>query len=232
MILETIKDLLPGDLRKLLSRALGRDNLPRPRRYIPHGMTVEEFFQALNDASVKCVVLRWFDTLPRVEPGEDIDMLVADEDLPALAALLDNRSGSVPCDIYTVTGLTGTQYKRRPYFPKALAARTIDRRILQDGLFQVPCPQDHFDGLAYHAVYQKGPASGLPTSNAAVTPLATPEHDYAGVLAALRDQLGLDVAIDMESLDLHLAAQSYRPTSEDLRTLAKSNSWISSHVFG
>ena len=228
----TARDMLPADLRRMLSRVLGRDKRPRVRRYIPHGVTVEQFFTSLRDAGVQCAVLRWFDTLPHVAPGEDIDMLVADADLAILGSFLDNISGSVPCDIYTAGGLPGTQYKQRPYFPAALAHSTLSRRLLQDGLYPVPSPADHFHGLAYHAVYQKGPASGLPTMHADVPPLAEPEHDYAAVLGALRDQLGFETSIDMESLDQHLAERGYRPAKPDLLNLSKSNPWIASHLLG
>lgn len=223
------RELLSPDLRRLVSRVLGRDKRPRVRRHIPHGVSVPEFFTTLRDAGVRCAVLRWFDALPDVAEGEDIDMLVADEDFAILGRFLDNADGAIPCDIYSVSGLPGSQYKRRPYFPPGLAKSTVSRRTLRDGLYPVPTPQDHFHGLAYHAVYQKGPASGLRTRHRGIAPLAQPDHDYAGVLEALGDQLGLKIAIDMEALDQHLAAMGYRPSPEDLINLGKSNPWIACH---
>lgn len=231
MILDLARTLLPPSLRTTLSRALGHDRIPRPRRYIPAGVSVESFFAALDQAGVQCAVLRWFDTLPQVEPGEDIDMLVADKDLPALAAHLDSVSGAVPCDIYTVGGLAGTQFKGQAYYPAALASATIARRVIVNGGYPAPCPQDHFDGLAYHAVYQKGPASGLPTGTADIAPLAAPEHDYLGVLSRLRDDLNLDVAIELPALDAYLAAKGYRPSPGLLQVLAKSNPWVAHYAF-
>lgn len=224
------KAMMPADLRKAVSRLLGRDQRPRVRRYIPHGVSIELFFSSLRQAGVRCVVLRWFETLPNIEMGEDIDILVQDDDLTVLGDFLDNTSGSVPCDIYTVGGLPGSQYRSQPYFPARLARSIIAGRLLLDGRYPVPSTPDHFHSLAYHAVYQKGLQSGLPTIHAELSPMAEPEHDYAEVLARLRDELGLDLTITMESLDKHLADLAYRPSHADLVNLARSNPWIGKHL--
>ena len=225
-----VKQLLPPPLRRTIGNTLRRLKGPQPRRYIPAGMSVADFFAALHAARASYVVLRWFETLPDVEPGEDIDMLVADADLPILAPLLNPVAGGTPCDIYTVNGLKGTQYKGMAYFPAALAEKTISRRQTYKQVFEVPSPEDHFMGLAYHAVYQKGPASGLPTRYSDVDPTSRPEHDYAGHLRRLADSLGLDVAIDMESLDEVLASKGYRPEPAMRAALMQVNPWIAHHL--
>ncbi|WP_230850566.1 hypothetical protein, partial [Vibrio harveyi] len=50
------------------------------RVYLKPQYTVETFFSELNDRGVKYSVLRWFEELPLVKDGEDIDMLVLDKD--------------------------------------------------------------------------------------------------------------------------------------------------------
>jgi hypothetical protein len=231
MIFETARRILPADVRHLLSRLVGRRPRKHPRYYVPAGTTVHQFFGQIAEARIKCVVLRWFDELPHVAAGEDIDMLVADEDLPALEFLLNRDSGSVPCDIYTASGLEGTQYKGNAYFPSALAASSLDRRIVREGLYPQPSPTDHFNGLAYHAIYQKGPASGIPSIHPGVSPTPQPEHDYAEVLADIARHAGLTVPIDMESIDRHLASEGCRPAEPVLRSLARTNNWVAQHFF-
>ena len=157
-------------------------------------------------------------------------MLVADADLPKLSALLDNQSGSTPCDIYTAGGLPGTRYVNSAYFPPLLAERTLTHSILHKGLYRVPSVQDHFDGLAYHAVYQKGAPSGLPTRYDSLRTPVAPEHDYATVLTGLRNALGVPVDINMEALDDYLDRRGYRPTGATLQALAKKNAWIGAHL--
>lgn len=225
------RKMTPVPLRRLIGRLARTDTKPRVRRYIPAGTGVDGFFSSLENASVKCVVLRWFDDLPKVKQGEDLDMLVVDADMPKIAAHLDNYSGAVPCDIYSVAGAAGARYKGQPYFPPSLAAQMIDRREMLRGRYPVPCVEDHFFSMAYHAVYQKGPASGLPTSVTGITSMANPDHDYAGVLTRLRDRLGLDVEIDLDALDRHLAMVGYRPARKVLQALAQGNPWVMAKFF-
>jgi hypothetical protein len=80
-----------GDVRGLLRRR--RD---KTRRYLRPGVTLEALFDELNRRGVRYAVLRWFETLPSVGPGEDVDILVADEDLPHLRPFL--RSCLVPLE--------------------------------------------------------------------------------------------------------------------------------------
>ncbi|MET0429416.1 MAG: hypothetical protein ABW026_13070, partial [Microvirga sp.] len=102
---------VPASLRRRIRRLMGISPRPSPRRYVPASLGVEGFLRALRDRGTRYVVLRWFEALPRVEPGEDIDILVADADLAGLADLLDDEDGIIPCDIYTATGMPGTAYR-------------------------------------------------------------------------------------------------------------------------
>jgi hypothetical protein len=226
-----VKSLLPSPARQLVAHIIKRKRGHGPRYYIPQGKSVEEFFHGIQQTTAKYVVMRWFETLPHVDPGEDIDMLVSDQDLPLVLAQLDRHSGSIPCDIYTVGGLSGTRYKGYPYFPLALGEMTIKRREVRLGTYQVPNQLDYFHGLAYHAVYQKGPASGIPSGLNGIICTDRPEHDYSSILSQLRDDLGLDVPINLVSLDAYLADQGYRPSDHILMKLSKSNQWIKRRFF-
>lgn len=199
------------------------------RRYIPHHLGVEGFFGALRDRKVSYAVLRWFDTLPDVAPGEDIDMLIADADLAAVADLFDATTG-VPCDVYSVTGRPGTSHHGEPYLPPAAARVLLDQAIFRGDLFRVPSQHDHWLSLAFHAVYHKGLRSGLPTTNPTLQPTASPEHDYATVLGRLADELGLDVPIALEPLQQHLAERGWAPTGAMLAMLAGRNAWLAAQL--
>lgn len=218
------KLLFPKRWRKRVAHALGW--VTSPRFYLPRDQTVESIFQRIADASIKNTVLRWFETLPHVEDGEDIDILVADEDLPRLVRMLTPIEGGTPFDIYTVSGLPGTRFKGTPYFPKLLAEQVLSTTVLHKELYPVPALQEHFDSMAYHGVYHKGLASGIPSRSGARARLPVPEHDYVFVLAALRDALKLDLAIELEALDEYLGERNYRPSPEVLAILGKNNGWI------
>jgi hypothetical protein len=212
------------DVRGLLRRR--RD---KPRRYLRPGVSLDEFFTELDRLGVRYAVLRWFETLPEVEPGEDVDILVADEDVRRLRPLLASYLvplGTQKFDVYSVSGLAGSDFLTVPYFTSDFARGVLERSVLLRGRYRVPCDQDHFDSLAYHAVYHKGAASGLP-ENAAVEPLGGDgDHDYAAVLGALAERLSLPVSLTLESLDTYLAEKGLRPPLDTLDKLSATNPWL------
>jgi hypothetical protein len=219
----------PGQTTPLWHRLLRRKPPLAKRRYIPHQLGVEGFFRAFRDRKITYAVLRWFETLPDVAPGEDIDMLIHDADLAASADLFDATEG-VPCDVYSVTGLPGTSHHGVPYLPPTAALVLLDRAIFRDGLFRVPSPQDHLLSLAFHAVYHKGLQSGLRTSNPDLQPSGTPDHDYAGVIGKLSGELGLAVPIALEPLQQHLIERGWAPTEAMLNMLVGRNPWLASRM--
>jgi hypothetical protein len=208
---------------------------PKPvaRRYLVAGLTLDQFFDELNAHGVRYVVLRWFDALPEVDPGEDIDLLVADEDLAFVGTLLTSERVAPrrqKFDVYTVSGLSGSDWRGIPYYPPRLAERLLDRAVLLRDRFRVPAPMDHFDSLSYHAVYHKGLASGLPETTGSHHPAGTGEHDYAGVLARLAEDNGLSVPITLKGLDAYLDGKKLRPPLDTLDKLAEHNEWLRDHV--
>jgi hypothetical protein len=178
------------------------------------------------------VVLRWFETLPEVDPGEDIDILVADEDLDAVGTLL--TCPVIPprrqkFDVYTVSGLPGSDFRGIPYYTADLAKALLANSRLLRGRYRVPSPQDHFDSLAYHAVYHKGRGSGLPAT--ADSPPGGPgEHDYAVVLSRLAEELSLRVPITLAGLEGYLCEKGLRPPLDTLDKLSQGNEWLHEHV--
>ncbi len=221
------RSLLPGVGLGLLAPREGA------RRHLRAGVSVDSFFDELNRLGVRYAVLRWFETLPDVDPGEDIDVLVADEDLPALRTLM--RSYRVAptrqkFDVYSVTGLPGSDHRGIPYLSPALAARLLERSVLLRGRYRVPCPEDHFDSMAYHAVYHKGAGSGLPATEGAAVADPGAEHDYADVLAELAAEAGVSASLTMAGLDAYLAAKGLRPPLDTLEKLAESNGWLRDHL--
>ncbi len=115
---------------------------PRPydgvRRFVPHGPGIAGFLQQLQIAGVRHAVLRWFDDLPRLPVGEDLDLLVDDASLEIVRSLLDDGPGIQPIDLYSVTGLPGADYRSMPYFPPYLAEQLLERAVVCGGRCCVP----------------------------------------------------------------------------------------------
>lgn len=168
------------------------------RRFLPANMTVADFFAALNGATpgfdrVRYVVPRWFENLPHLSRGEDIDLLVYDEDEPRVRRLLRPKSlpqrlfgaSRIKCDVKTVSS---------GYYPKQASMRMIDRASLHPSGARVPNAEDYFYSLAYHALYHKGMMQSHVVSH----------HDYAGKLRSLAHSIGLDAEINRAWLAAHL----------------------------
>ncbi|MGN6743162.1 MAG: hypothetical protein ACTHJL_07665 [Amnibacterium sp.] len=203
---------------------------PAARRYLKRGMSVDDFFARLNEAGVRYAVLRWFETLPAVEPNEDIDLLIGDDDLDAVAALLEPYApfpATQKLDLYTASGLPGTDFRGMPYLGKRLADQVLDGAVLLKGRYRVPSPVDHLHSLAFHAVYHKGAASGLPATAAdAVPEVPNPDHDYRATLERLAAETGRDVELTLVGLDRYLADQGLKPGTDTLERFQRGNDWL------
>jgi len=205
------------------------------RRHLRPGLTLDAFFAELTSRDVSYVVLRWFDTLPHVDEGEDVDLLVADEDLEVVRSFMTTRSGPQPTqkfDIYSVSGLPGSDFHGVPYYAPSFAREVLEGSTWLHDRYRVPDLRHHYESLAYHAVYHKGHASGLTTGSTGPDPAQEPsDHDYEAVLTDLAAQLGEPLHPTLDSLDDLLAARQLRPPLDTLERLEPTNPWIHDHFF-
>lgn len=192
------------------------------RRYLSPGTRLEDFFRRLNDLGVRYAVLRWFEDLPHLAEGEDIDMLFGDE----AAAHFDDLflkskvKGAIPFDIYTEGGLPGSNFESLPYYEGRLAKEILDNTVLHKGFVKVPDTRRHFLSLAYHVVYHKAHASGLPFKDGEPPIVATADHDYAQVLKDLAQQLDIDFEPTLLGLSKILADNGWSPAMDTIRKLS------------
>ena len=221
---------LPGTERKLLVWRNRRRTAPGARRYIPYRLGVKGFLQHLLDDQRKHVVLRWFESLPAVMPGEDLDLLIDDAELTEVQRCLDSGPGLQPVDLYTHTGLPGTDFRSLPYYPPAIARQLLDEAHEHRRLCRVPSPEHHFLSLAYHALYHKGVSSGLPMSQADDGTSTSCDHDYAAILRRLGEEAGYHGPITLESLDAYLAEKGWRPSHDMMARLARHNQWLGTRL--
>jgi len=205
----------------------------KARRYINPSLGIIGFFQSLKSDDINYVVLRWFETLPYIQPGEDIDILVADEDLDDLDKYLDgNKDNGIPCDIYTCSGLPGTDFRNVPYFPVERAKELLKTSVLQEDYIKVPDNRNYFLSMVYHVLYHKGYDSGLSVNNSLGAKNYNPEHDYHTILKNLSEKAGIQsIELNLECLDEYLISCGWRPQKDTLKKLSKKNDWIKDHFF-
>ncbi len=213
-------------LRSIKRTLVGTASRPGRRR-IPKSLGVQGLLDALRREEIDYVVLRWFDQLPEIEEGEDVDLLVSDEHAPAIDRLLtvSGDEGTTPCDVYSVAGRAGFKWKNTTYYPPHLAQGMLSRAVPHRSGARVLSPEDHFHALAFHALYHKGYIAGLPVSASEGPRLASADHDYRGVLAGLAEDLGKSVEITMEGLDHYLDQAGWRPSLDTLGKWSPWNPW-------
>lgn len=215
-----------GTGRKLLVWRNRRRTTGGARRYIPYRFGVKGFLEQLRDSQRQHVVLRWFESLPAVAPGEDLDVLIDDAELTEVQRCLDSGPGIQPIDLYTHTGLPGTDFRSLPYYPPAIARKLLDEACEHRQLCRVPSPEHHFLSLAYHALYHKGLSSGLPTTTAETVADSVGDHDYGAILRRVGVDAGYHGPITLESLDAYLAEKGWRPSHDMMARLARHNKWL------
>lgn len=176
-----------------------------------------EFFEILHQRKVEYVLLRWWQNLPEIPSGEDMDILIKDEHRDLINDLVtfhDNGSG-IMCDIYTISGVKYGCRRNIPYFQANLAHTLISTRVIYRGAF-VPASIPYFASLAYHAVFHKGYGSGLPGYGIEVPGV---EHDYTAILQDLAQELGIEVEVTVKGLYEWLKVQGFAPADDTLTKL-------------
>lgn len=200
----------------------------RPRRRFRADWGVQDFIDWAEQNEVNYVVLRWPEDLPNLADDDDLDILVADEDIEKVLSVVEAKSTvGVACDVYSVSGRLGTKYKGVPYYPPHLAKKILDRAVRR-GNVPIPSREHYFYSLAYHAVYHKGRRSDLSRNEEKKRTSAdsTSKHSHFDTLCGLRDELGLSVSIDFESLADFLHDNAWEPGLDLLRKLGEKNGWV------
>lgn len=221
---------IAGD-RYRMFQIRGHRNRTRTRVYLSPVTGYAGLISRLEAERIRAVVLRWFEDLPTVEPGEDLDLLVADEQVEAVRALISEEPGILPIDLYSVSGLPGSDREGLACYPPALAQRIVKRAVRHPSGAWVPSPDDHLHSLAYHAVYHKGYKSGLPSLTSSRAGEITAEHDYGAVLKGIASEVGVEIPEDIDGLDEYLSTVGWRPPADTLRRLSATNRWIRERYF-
>ncbi|MFS2185661.1 AarF/UbiB family protein [Mucilaginibacter sp. Mucisp84] len=132
-------------------------------KYIDPQYSLADFFYLLNQHGVNYVVLRWAESMAKLATEKDIDLLVADNDIPYVMGLLvkENLPGSKQVDLYSTGGLYGSSFRRLPYYPRHLAEQILSNKLKIENLYFVPSLRDQFFSFIFHVVFHKAEKSGL-----------------------------------------------------------------------
>ena len=201
------------------------------RRYLRSDSSLPDLFSELNEIHCRYVVLRWFEELPSVEKGEDLDVLIDNSHLQMLRGKLSYglmqralRRKPIKLDVRGVY----PEHKEVSYYPPHLSERILTNSILHPSGARVPCPEDHFFSLAFHALYHKGLASGLPPSEP--EPAREYHNKYARTLKSLAKQLNYQVEMTLQDLDQFLGEHGWRPALDYIEKRRSKDPWHKSLI--
>lgn len=162
-----------------------------------------------------------------MDEGEDIDILISDQDLPAILEITNTyETASTPIDIYTPSGTNDTGWRGSRYFPEQLSIDLLSSSIFTQDLFRVPNDEFHFLSMAYHVVFHKGDKSGLPITEGIPNAFVA-DHDYAATLGKLFERVhGTKRSITLENLFEYLREGTYFPSADMMEIVVRHNTWV------
>ena len=204
------------------------------RVYAPEAWCISRLIQNLNKAKYTYVLLRWWEQLENWPKGEDIDILTTDNDSLAIRKMLEEEHlGTIPIDLYSISGGAASGGDNMAYYPPQLAEGILSRAEKESSGCLIPSAEDAFFSLAYHALYHKGLASGLPTTTDLCTN-SCPKHDFKRILEgrARKLKIPLKHIETMETLDRFLAEREWQPPKDMLSRYSHHNFWVKKYFFG
>lgn len=204
----------------------------KARYYLSPETPLDVLFKRFNEQNLKYVVLRWFDKIPFSDIQEDVDLLVADEDIRKVQLALNEKVGIMPFDLYSISGLPGSSFKNMAYYPPYLGEKILAERELWNERFYVPNNRHYFLSLLYHAVYHKGVKSGIPVHDGDSAKTGLADHEYLNIL----QELASDNGIELKGLNLMyfhrlLEEEGWAPATDTIRKLPNENAaWLKSTI--
>lgn len=200
----------------------------KARYYLSPETPLDSLFKCFNEQRLRYVVLRWFDKIPFSDIQEDVDLLVANEDIFRVQQVLNEKIGILPFDLYSVSGLPGSSFKNMAYYPPNLAEKILAERTLWKGRFFVPDKRHYFLSLLYHAVYHKGIKSGIPVRDGDLGRQELADHEYLNILQALAKENNMELK-ELNLMYFHrlLGEAGWAPATDTIRKLPEENaSWL------
>jgi len=196
--------------------------------YYPSDWSPMDFLRFIDGMGINYVALRWHDKIINDLPMKDLDILIADEDISKVTQALSKLVGRKMLHMHSVGGNENVKADAMAYFPPSLSRRILENRqpLTENGGFR-PSDEDYFFSLAYHAVVDKGPLSGLPET--AEGPVDT-ENRFYKVLAPLKESLGLRVELNLDALAAFLEESRWLPPADRIAKFAIHNKWLEKRI--
>ncbi|RDB44270.1 hypothetical protein DU490_03175 [Halomonas sp. DQ26W] len=194
-------------------------------------MGFDEFAATLKELHVEHLFFNW----PGAEvpwPGDHgVILLASDHDLYRVTRLLRSQRhrGDIACTLFTIGGLPGSDRNGVAWLPIS-RAREMLAASGRCGM-HLASDEQRLLAMCSEAVYHLGTESGLPLcagqpSDVALSP-------YAQAMQLLNSSCGIwpsPQVMGLEELEGRMAEACWRPSTDTLRKLSRSNPWLAQIV--
>jgi len=152
------------------------------RVYLKKDIGLEDFFERIANENVRYVVLRWFDSLPNIKHGEDVDMLVDSQSLPIIMKYFTHfpLAGHQKFDLYPSGYDSEMNYNNLSYYPENLAHEILDNSVVLNGKYNIPNKHYHILSLLFHILFHKAERSSFILDG--ICKKVSPEHSYPQII--------------------------------------------------
>ena len=189
---------------------------------------IKGLLEYLKVNNIDYVVPRHYEALPNLHrEGGDLDLIVSDKDEKLLKQFLLKNEGEIPVDVWSVSNPDNHGI---PYMPSNIAQDVIDNSIEGKASAKIPNPMHAFNCIVFHALYQVGFRSGVPSEYHSPN-VNLAKNNYLGSIKEQSSHLGLTIDNNMESLDRYMLKIKWRPPIRSLAKIAQWNEWVRIHHF-
>ncbi|WP_280545719.1 hypothetical protein [Halomonas sp. 11-S5] len=193
-------------LRRWWRRSVAPRALPA---FVPPEMPVGRWLAALRADGVQLAVMCDIEGIADAS-ADRLVLLVADENMPAVRAATTTR-GKLPCDLYSLSGISGSQYHDLAYLPVPCGCWLLEQ-ARSDSRGRLP-PEALLRVEAFHQAYHLG---------------IEPTGERRVLLERLSEACceGPQSPLTLERLDAWLADLGWRPPYDTLEKLAPMSPWV------
>ena len=186
------------------------------RTYLRRDYNLEDFFKFATESKVRYVILRWFEKLPEVDRGEDIDILVHSDDLHLIEPFFTKYPlmGNQKFDIYPSSFDYNKNYNNVSYYPEKIAKIVLDDTEILNSIYRVPAHKTYIKSFCFHILFHKAERSSFTLNG--ISEEFVPEHNYPKIL----NQICKEEFRSLKDIFEYLRINNFLPSIDTMKKYA------------
>lgn len=215
-----------GRERTYLVLAVGKGKVVNRRQYGPAGQTPLQILQQFADLDY--VLLNESAKIEAGSHTRDVDILLAEDSLPALKDRLAQRVGTYSLDIYTDSGDNGHGFNSVPFFMPGLARRILDSATQRASGIREASAHWQYVAFCYHLLFHLNVAR--PGGNK-ISPQSLTVPRYFDKLRRLAEAAGEQPPATFDDLEARLRDEHAFPGIDLIGFYSVGNKFLKKRYF-